>query len=564
MALAACGSERSPNIVLVSIDTLRQDHVSAYGYSRPTTPTIDRLAAEGALFENAYSTSSWTLPAHMSAFTGLLPSSHQVEDDNDRLGESTLTLTQFLRRRGYATAGVASHVYLAGGYGFDRGFDTYEVGVDQTADAVTDRALAWLAERRDLPFLLFVHYFDPHWDYRPPAEFARRFDSGYEGNRYGSLDFLLSWSDPRVAMPAAIRERIVGLYDGEIAYADHHLGRLVDALRRDRLLDSTIVVVFSDHGEEIKDHGSFGHGGSLYVETTRVPLVVRYPLRVRAGLRLRALASIADLPASLASLAGLGVPRQFTEQAVDLAPALRGGAPAATRTLTLETTRVGPKRFAIVEAGYRYQSPGSYRYIHHVQPLDAPPHEMDLEVRIPEALYALEVDPREQDNELARAEVSPASRHRARRLREQLWSFVEATLPGVRLICAGRGHGELDAASLVLTQPLLDEPVELGLGTGDRVAVAADLGPSAYRVNLAGGGRSKLVLFPLAPASGALLRVAGRVFEIPRPGAKVDLGGSAGRSCWCSNSARLASEGRGRYSLNAAETQSLRALGYLH
>ena len=201
--VAACGTgETRPSILLISIDTLRRDHVGTYGHPRPTTPVLDALASEGAAFENAVSTSNWTLPAHMSMWTGLSPSAHQVEDDRDGLAPEVLTFVETLRENGYATAGFASHAYLEARYGFSRGFDRYAVGIDQRAETVSRQAVAWLDSEPE-PFFLFLHYFDPHWDYRPPIGFDTRFGARRPGA--GRFRTLAPFFDPEHSMPGSLR-----------------------------------------------------------------------------------------------------------------------------------------------------------------------------------------------------------------------------------------------------------------------------------------------------------------------------------------------------------------------
>ena len=201
------GDARRPNVILISIDTLRADHVSAYGYARQTTPSIDRLASNGILFANASSQSSWTLPSHISLMTSSYPHAHGVHDDDRRLGPGSPTLAESLDQAGYETAGFVSWLYVGPLFGFDRGFDRYTALIDRgaiefasgggarPAAAVTGAAIGFLREPRERPFFLFVHYFDPHMDYRPPKPYDELYDPGYAGTADGSWSCTQPYND---------------------------------------------------------------------------------------------------------------------------------------------------------------------------------------------------------------------------------------------------------------------------------------------------------------------------------------------------------------------------------
>jgi membrane-anchored protein YejM (alkaline phosphatase superfamily) len=279
------------NVLLVTIDTLRADHLGCYGYRRDTTPNLDALAREGVRFERPISVSSWTLPSHASLLTGLYPAEHGAVTDVKALPPSAPTLATVLADDGYDTFGAVSHVYLTHRYGFDKGFAHWDEsaarGAPQhpVAARVVDRAIGWLRGRKDdAPFFMWLHIFDPHWEYTPPAPYASRFDPDYHGRMTGTYKSLkpyikavIGYDEPPPLDPRDLAH-VVALYDGEIAYVDHELGRLFDALRRTKLLDQTLVVVTSDHGEEFMEHGSLeGHQWTLYEEVTYVPLIMRFP-----------------------------------------------------------------------------------------------------------------------------------------------------------------------------------------------------------------------------------------------------------------------------------------------
>ena len=307
---AACGKSvpepERPNLLLIAIDTLRVDHLGSYGYEVETSPRIDALLEESVVFEDAHATSSWTLSSFASLMTGLYPSTHKCVGFRSRLDRSYTTLAEILRDHGYATAGIVSHVFMSEKYGLQQGFAHYDQALvlssagrshkQISSPSLSTRALDWLRVRSattgDQPWFLFVHYFDPHAVYNP--------HEGFEG-RFGSTD--------------------VARYDGEIAFTDHHVGRLLDGLDELGFSENTVVALVSDHGEEFLDHGMLRHGKTLYREVMQIPFSIRAPgvtpRRVRDTVR------IVDVSPTVLDL--LRVPRPTTPIAGrSLAPLLRG------------------------------------------------------------------------------------------------------------------------------------------------------------------------------------------------------------------------------------------------
>lgn len=329
-----------PNLLLISVDTLRRDHVGCYGYATDTTPHLDALAATGAVFDNALSTSSWTLPAHATMLTGRYPSGHGLVDDDTQLAATVGTVAEALRGGGYHTFATVAHVYVSSEYGLDRGFaafddDLLEGGARNPRGAsVTERFTKLLREApADQPFFGFVHYFDPHWDYEPPAPFDRRFtDSKYDGAIDGSLAALL---EAQKAGPLSTADlgQLVALYDGEIAYVDAQIGRILDELDDLGQREHTVVVVTADHGEEFGEHANYGHGKTLYGEQIHIPMIVAGSDRLVAGSHRAEMVSLVDLAPTLRDLAALS-----PDPAADGLSLLGDAEP---RTLFAETRRMG-------------------------------------------------------------------------------------------------------------------------------------------------------------------------------------------------------------------------------
>jgi arylsulfatase A-like enzyme len=374
IALAACSPEeppwQPPDMLLISIDTLRADHLPTYGYPRPTAPRIDELARQSAIFDEAYTEAPFTLPAHTSLLTGLYPDRHGVHDRGDTLGPDVVTLAQLLEESGYQTAAFTNSYFVSAEFGIDRGFDVFdsahEISVKRNAEQTNQAILSWLDTASDEPVFVFAHYYDVHSDwerlpYDSPPAFRKRFaGTEPEGFRAGNgVKFasrymaLLNQEGTRYSDDE--RRYVEGLYDAGIAYADEQLGALLDALRERRRLDRMIVVLTADHGEEFQEHGRLLHT-QIFQELVRIPLLVSLPemrgaehptcrpgtaasrfdsARFRAG-RSAARSQLVDLLPTLAECVGIAVP--VAAQGQSLLPALAGEAPES-RTVFLDYRR---------------------------------------------------------------------------------------------------------------------------------------------------------------------------------------------------------------------------------
>jgi arylsulfatase A-like enzyme len=326
-----CSSDDRPNVLLISIDSLRADHLGCYGYKRNTTPTLDSLAASGTVFTDAIAQSSWTLPSHVSLLTSLYSKTHGVSTVREGLGPEVVTLAETMRAAGYVTGAFVSGHLMLPLYGMAQGFDVYDAAcvraspedrhTDSTSPCVNERVSNWLSERRDAPFFLFVHYWDVHFDYTPPAPFDTLFDPNYQGQLDGS-DFAHN-QHISPGMPPRDLAHLVALYDGEIAFTDMHIGLLMRELRSHGLRDRTVVVVTSDHGDEFFEHGGKGHGHSLFQELVRVPLILVDPSGTTEGRVVQDLAQLVDVAPTVLDLVGL--PPDARHEGESLLPLIRAG-----------------------------------------------------------------------------------------------------------------------------------------------------------------------------------------------------------------------------------------------
>jgi choline-sulfatase len=321
--LCGCDRRERPNVLVVTIDTLRADRLGCYGFGLAHTPAIDRLAADGVRCADVATSAPITLPAHCSIMTGLYPPAHGVRDNgNYALGPEAVTLAERLRAAGYRTGAFVSAAVLARRYGLDQGFDVYDDDLwseddpqlfmirERPAARTVDRALAWLADRtknaQPEPFFLWVHLFDPHQPY------ALR-----------SVDLAALTPTP---------------YDAEVAEADRGVGRIVDWLREHGVLDDTLVVLTADHGESLGEHGEPTHGIFIYDSTIRVPLVWRLPRVLPSGVTYPGPVRHIDIVPTV--LAILGLPGVETTQGANLLAALQG------RTRPLDLAQYSETRLA--------------------------------------------------------------------------------------------------------------------------------------------------------------------------------------------------------------------------
>ncbi len=342
-----------PDVVLVVLDTVRALNVSSYGYARATAPELDRLAAEGALFLDATSPSTWSLPSHASLFTGRYPSSHGAHGEHQYLDARFPTLAQALATGGYETYCITANAWISDGLGLTRGFAWQDealiaqsavgksfnfifrlldwLGFDESdkgGGAVAESFEAWVRARPaegGRPAFVFLNFIEAHFPYHklPRRSLFEFTDRAYGDLRKISIDLMAQQFGGKSQPLDVVSEPARDMYDGGIVYSNELLRRVVEALRAQGTLDRTVLVVLADHGEILGERGAFfGHGPSLYQEAVGVPLVMRYPPRIPAGTRVAPPVSTVGVFATLLDLAGLEPPP--TLQVASLAPLAAG------------------------------------------------------------------------------------------------------------------------------------------------------------------------------------------------------------------------------------------------
>jgi arylsulfatase A-like enzyme len=327
----SCGEsvDDRPNVVLILIDTMRADHLGCYGYSRDTSPCIDSLAENGTRYARVQAQSPWTLPAMTTIMTGLSHRSHRAGMWNDvfyGIDPSLPYMPVILNDEGYRTAAFFNVLFMSSDFGFHRGFDLFdcESSVEEitarNARVTVDETIEWIQENQcDGSFFLAVHFYDPHLTYDPEPPYNTLFtDHSYHGSfdqTWGSKDDMFSVNSGQVALDSADLANLVNLYDGEVAFTDHEIGRLLQCIRSENLSEHTLVIVAADHGEEFLDHSGVGHGHTLYQELLNVPLVVSGP-GIRAGYVENALVGQIDILPSILDFCGIVPPQGLEGRAV--------------------------------------------------------------------------------------------------------------------------------------------------------------------------------------------------------------------------------------------------------
>ena len=349
MTVAACAAPSAPTsstapghlVILISLDTLRADHLGAYGYPRPISPNLDALARRGVVFEDATATAPWTLPSHASMLTGLYPSHHGVIRDELRLPASIPTLAETLRRHGVRTAAAVNAITLSPQNGLDRGFERFRYVPEDPEECapttgMTDQVIDWLDAFRGQDAFLFLHDYDIHSDYCALPAWEAPVLRPYDGIIQGSGGFFKLMQLGIQPFDERDIQHLVDQYDAGIFQTDDEVGRLLLNLESRGLTSSTVVIVVADHGEAFYEHGHFRHSRTQYQELLHVPLIMVGP-GLPAGARVTAPTSLVDLAPTVAALFGIAPPPGG--DGIDLAP-LWHGRPVSDRTLFAQANGV--------------------------------------------------------------------------------------------------------------------------------------------------------------------------------------------------------------------------------
>ena len=348
IACLGCAPESlAPNVVLVSLDTVRADRLPLHGYRRDTAPALTAFAQSGVVFDNAYSQAPNTIPTHASILTGRFPFQHQTYVYGETLAEEEFTLAEYLSRNGYRTFALTTSIRFERSSGFAQGFDHYEtfdhLEKNDRSARVNARALELASAQGDRPYFAFLHYFDAHVPYAAPSPFRTLWHPGLASLApEDTAELMVKHRYPDQTLEPALVEYLSDLYDGSLRYLDRGLAQLFDFLGDAPNGRPTLWIITSDHGEEFKEHGVLLHSNYLHEELLRVPLIVSLPGTLRGGQRIQTPVQSVDLFPTLVELLGLPMPANLAGRSH--AAALRGGGPAtaATRVRDLVAVEANP------------------------------------------------------------------------------------------------------------------------------------------------------------------------------------------------------------------------------
>ena len=363
-------SKPTKNVILITVSTLRADHVGCMDYGRDTTPNFDAFAKKNILFKNAFATSSWAMPSVGSIFTSRYPSQHGATHINKSLGGDNYTLAQMLKDKGYYTIGFCCNPRLSNDYGFARGFDLYddysasiilqsmsfenqdslETNKRRTNDLVNDAAIRWLKNNTHKPFFLSVHYYDNHWDYLPPAPYNTLFDPNYKG----TLDGRQIAREPLYSNRPSDRdvEHMIALYDGQVRQTDADLGEMLSTLENMGLMSNSIVIIMGDHGDSFYEHGHTSHHG-VYDELVHVPLAISLPKDTNNPQVVDSLVSGVDIVPTILDVLNLPVPPGC--EGKSLKPIIEGKLTSVNDFVRIEYTGGAvPDSFALRSMQYKF------------------------------------------------------------------------------------------------------------------------------------------------------------------------------------------------------------------
>ena len=437
---AARTLDPAKNVVVLVVDTLRADKLRPFNpETRVETPSIDRFASEGVVFELAQAPENWTKPSVASILTGLHPQTHQQKTGDAALPGSAVLLSEHLKDNGFATGSFIANGYVSDRFGFDQGWDDYtnyiREGGSTEAKDVFDAAGNWIEAHKEERFFAYIQTIDPHVPYDPPGEFVRMYDpSEYDGQvrprMTGDLLEKAKRKPPEVVFDARDKRRIEALHDGEITQHDGFFGAFLERLAELGLSDDTLVVVTSDHGEEFNDHGSWGHGHSVYQELLHVPLMFRLPNRLPPGAKIGDAVSTLDISSTVTEL--LGVPPMAQNDGHPLVGLMLGE--ALTRPAVA---------FSDFQDDRRVITTGRWKLI--------------LRGNLTSTMFDLEKDPKEQVE--LDASAFPVGRRYARML---LGQFLGATSRGDWLSAEQKGGTQLERENAEMDDTIRDQLRALG------------------------------------------------------------------------------------------------------
>ncbi|NIO48687.1 MAG: sulfatase-like hydrolase/transferase [Candidatus Aminicenantes bacterium] len=339
-----------PNVMLIVPDALRPDHLGCYGYSRPTSPQIDKFAADALLFEKAMSNSPWTKPSMGSVFTSIYPYEHKAFSWMDNLPDECLTLAEVFRNRNYATFAIQTNPSITEKHNFKQGFQYYHEMVQEKGEVVTSSFNTWVKKHKKKPFFAYLHYMDTHVPYNAPQEFSQIFglkdDTLFTPGEFQTMDVRLLGE---MGLSKHDKQSLVNLYDAAIKYFDSNFEEIIDNLKKLGILNKTIIILTSDHGEEFWEHDGFAHGHTVYNELLHVPLIIGYSPHLPKR-HIKSYVQLLDFFPTVLSLAG--IKNDFELRGKDIAAAALANKQINEKILC-EGILYGSEKKAILKDGWK-------------------------------------------------------------------------------------------------------------------------------------------------------------------------------------------------------------------
>ena len=392
---------KGPNIVLISIDALRPDHLSCYGYHRNTSPNIDQLAREGTIFKNGFSQACSTIASHSSIFLSQYPWTHEVVGSEKKMGKSSITLAEILKNQNYITAGFVGSAYISLTYGFDQGFDFFfdRINTWRTIKFHKNNLFRWLEKVKDKKFFLFLHTYDVHSPYDPLMPYRAFYTGDYSDQR--RLNKLVDYKLTALNLSPEEIEYLIALYDAGINYVDDEIGELVKKLKKHNIFNNSVIIITADHGERLGERrGRFGHGGEASRIVTHVPLIMKIP-GIGQGKVIEEIVESIDITPTILDILDISPPEGM--QGKSILPLIKG---SATETNFVAYTSEGREK-ANLSRAIRTKE---WTYI--------------MNHKGPDELYDRINDPKEQNNILKKKPLI------AQKLKEELEDFIALTSEG--------------------------------------------------------------------------------------------------------------------------------------
>lgn len=339
-----------PNVILIVSDALRADHLGCYGYKKPTSPKIDKFAADALVFEKAMSNAPWTKPSMGSIFTSLYPHEHKAFYLSDNLSDECLTLAEIFRNKNYATFAIQTNLILSKKHNFQQGFLHYFEMPMEKAEEVTNSFNIWIERNKKTPFFAYLHYMDTHVPYNAPQELNQIFklkdNNLFMPRKFNAIDVrILS----EMGLSTDDKKNLVKLYDEAIKYFDFHFEKIIDNLKKLGILDKTIIILTSDHGEEFWEHDGFEHGHSLYNEVLHVPLIIKYSSKLPVK-RIKYYVHLLDLVPTILTMTG--IKNDFDLNGKDLIPSVLNNKKVNDK-IFFEGLLHGPEKKAVLKDGWK-------------------------------------------------------------------------------------------------------------------------------------------------------------------------------------------------------------------